>query len=190
MNHPQLFSLPAHTDLLDFRRQIIERPWLASRIELVTFGPATMVKKGRWGALPWISLLGATGAAIGAGIVLFNNQAPLAKVAIWPIWCVGSTAMLLAGVLGAAIGSLVAGAVTFITFRCQSTSAFAEKNDLLESVIAVDANAHEMMDIRSFFSQWKAVEIGRSDEVAAITGREISHRLAVFKREGKATMIA
>jgi hypothetical protein len=193
MSHPQLFSLPARTDLFDFRRQIIDRPWLALRIELVTFGPSTLVNNGRSNALPWIALLGAAGAIIGAGIGLCNNEDPhMTGTGLFPMWSGGSTAMLITGVIGAAIGSLIAGAVTYISFWCRSASAIQSKdaNELLETVLAVEADANEMTEIRAFFSQWKAVEIGRSDIVAAITGREISHRLSVYKREVSTTMIA
>jgi hypothetical protein len=194
MNHPQLFSLPPQTDLMDMKRKIFERPWLALRIELVTFGPAAMVRKGRCDVLPWIALLGIVGAIIGAGLGLYNNLAPMSKYALSPMWGGGSTAMMLVGVIGAASASLIAGAVTYIAFRFRSASAsgFEGKgnSELLETVLAVHADAKEMMEIRAFFSQWQAVEIGRSDDVSAITGRKISHRLAVFNHDGGATLTA
>jgi hypothetical protein len=192
MNHPQLFSLPPHTDLLDMKRQIIDRPWMALRIELVTFGPAEIARKGRGDALPWIALLAVTGVIIGAGLGLCNNLAPMPIFSLLPMWCGGSTAMLLAGVLGAAAGSLIAGAVTYIVFRCRSAPIYDKDSidESLETVLAVEADVHEMKEIRAFFLQWQAVEIGRSDDVTARTGREISHRLAVFGHEGGATLIA
>jgi hypothetical protein len=116
----------------------------------------------------------------------------MSKYALSPMWGGGSTAVMLVGVLGAASASLIAGAVTYIAFRFRSASVYGGKgnNELLETVLAVHADAKDMMEIRAFFSQWQAVEIGRSDDVSAITGRKISHRLAVFNHDGGATLTA